>query len=126
MPSLWCFILCIAPTAVALWSAEESGSVQGTVTVGGQPLTSGKIKLHSGGAKKPIELTIKEGKFGPEKVPAGGYAVTIEGAGVPASYSSDRTTPLTVEISSGANEIDVDLKGEKNREFEHFIRSGKY
>lgn len=108
--ALFCSAVLLAFAPAWLIAADEGASgIKGTVTVNGKPLPDGKLVLHADGAK-PVELSIKDGKYAGDKVPPGTRIVTIEGVGVPAKYGSPETSGLTVEIKAGANELAFDLK----------------
>ena len=113
LPNACAGLMCAALAAFAMappLGAEEGlARVQGVVTVDGVPLREGKLALHADGAR-PIEIPIKEGKYTADKVPAGKKIVTVKGAGVPTKYGSPDTSGLIVEIETGANELDFDLK----------------
>src|SRR5688572_17542068 len=102
--------LCLAHLAVCgvLLSAgplpadEELGTVEGTVTYKGKPLTDATITFHLKGDQF-VGSKIKDGKYVVDRVPAGTVKVTIESRKyrLPAKYASEETSGLTVEVKKG-------------------------
>jgi hypothetical protein len=91
----------------------EIAAAQGTVTLDGQPLETGRIILHQKDGQF-FGAKLKDGKFKLDHVPVGKYVVTIErkieGAdSLPRKYSSEDKSELTVEVKKGANTLDFAL-----------------
>jgi hypothetical protein len=77
------------------------------ITLRGKPLT-GKVIFHLD--DQFVGSKVKEdGKYLVSRVLVGKYKVTLEGQGVPAKFTSDDVTPLTVEVKEGANTFDFEL-----------------
>jgi hypothetical protein len=95
-----------APPARLRAADEDAGTVQGTVTLKGEPLAEGKVSFHPDKGK-PVKADVKDGKFTAKDVPAGRHKLAVEGKGVPAQYSSPDRTPLLVEVKPGDNTLDV-------------------
>jgi hypothetical protein len=89
--------------------ATADGEVTGLVTVGGKPLSAGKITFHRENGQF-VGSKVKDGKYTIDHVPAGKVKVTVEGKGVETVYSLEKTTPLVVEIKEGATTFDFTLK----------------
>lgn len=79
------------------------------VTVGGKPLSAGKITFHRDNGQF-LGSKLKDGKYTIDRVPAGTLKVTVEGKGVGAAYTFENTTPLVVEVKEGAANFDFNLK----------------
>lgn len=92
-----------APVAMA-----ADGKLDGLVTMRGKPMT-GKITFHSGDQFFGSKVNA-EGKFKVDRAMVGTYKVTIEGKGVPAKYSSEDFSPLTVEVKEGDNTFDFEIQ----------------
>jgi len=92
-------------------AADGTGSVSGRVTLDGVPLAEGKLLLRKPGEKEKatIQTPIKAGKFMVEIIPPGKYAVAIQGAGVPAKYTSPDVSGLLVEVKPGTSVFDFSL-----------------
>jgi len=52
-----------------------------------------------------------DGSYALEKVPAGGYKVSVSGGGAPAKYGDAKTSPLEVVVGKGVSTADFELKG---------------
>jgi hypothetical protein len=87
---------------------EKVGAVQGKVSVEGKPLADGKIIFHVGGGQF-VGSTVKNGNYQIGVIPVGTHKITVEGAGVAARYNSEQTTPLSVEIGAGKQNVDLEL-----------------
>jgi hypothetical protein len=87
---------------------NKVGAVQGKVTVEGKPLAEGKIIFHLGNGQF-VGSTVNNGNYKIDVIPAGAYKITVEGAGVAERYNSEKTTPLTVMVDAGKQNVDVDL-----------------
>jgi hypothetical protein len=92
-------------------AVDGTGSVSGRVILDGVPLAEGKLLLHKPGEKEKatIQTPIKGGKFMVEMVATGKYAVTIQGAGVPARYTSPDVSGLMVEVNTGNTVFEFSL-----------------
>jgi hypothetical protein len=116
------------------------GSVSGTVTLDGQPLTSGTVTFHPVGPGPTAIGTIKsDGRYelaigGDRSIPSGDYLVTVDATEAvtseppavaakgpplppkpprrltPAKYADKETTDLRFTVKSGGNTIDLPLK----------------
>lgn len=108
-------ILAAAITAVGLLSVSAShaaaadAKATGTITVDGQPLAAGKVTFYQEDGQF-VGSKVKDGKYRVDHVSPGTYRVTVEGEGVPARFTSDATSPLTVEVKEAANTLDFELK----------------
>ena len=72
--------------SAGLLSAAGCGSpvadVSGTVTVGGKPISTGKVAfLCEGGTKPVLTADIKDGRYAVSGVPGGRVTVTVAGGG---------------------------------------------
>ena len=96
-------ILASSPVAIA-----ADGKVTGLITVRGKPIT-GKVTFHLD--DQFVGSKVKEdGKYTVNRVMVGKYKVTLEGKGVPAKFTAEDITPLTVEVKEGANTFDFELQ----------------
>jgi uncharacterized protein (TIGR03067 family) len=88
---------------------QETGTVQGMITLNGKPLEKGKVSFHpeKGNA---IEAEIKDGAYSAKGVPTGSVQVTVKAEGVPAAFAGEATTPLRAEVNKGANTLDLALQ----------------
>jgi hypothetical protein len=99
-------LLLVALAALLLAShpaaaGEASATVKGIVTLEGKPLATGRIFFHLKNDQF-VGAKIKNGQYSVERVPVGTWAITVDGEGVPAKYSSDERTSLKVEIVAEA------------------------
>jgi type 1 fimbria pilin len=84
-------------------------AINGTIQFQGKPVDDGKIIFHIADGEF-VGAKIKDGAYKLTRVPAGTWRVSIEAKGMPARYSSEEATPLTVQVSAGTNTFDFDLK----------------
>lgn len=99
------FSVLLASASVAI---AADGKVNGLIVLRGKPIT-GKITFHLD--DQFVGAKVKEdGKFKVNRVLVGTYKVTIEGNGVPAKFTSEDVSPLTVEVKEGDNTFDFDLQ----------------
>ena len=128
-----CLMLTVLLTACGS-SVEEvpTGTVSGTVTLGGKPLSGARVNFISGtaGAGAYADLQ-QDGTYTiSEPITAGDYKVYLSSPGlgdappdesgnkelkdalkdVPQKYQSDQTTELQTVIKEGENTFDIDLK----------------
>jgi hypothetical protein len=95
-------------------AADDLASVNGTITVDGKPLPSGRILFHLGDGQFVGAKIKEDGTFKMERVPAGKYKVTVEAAVgakivLPARYSAEDKSELRVEVKKGDNTFNFDL-----------------
>lgn len=122
-----CLLCLLAGCGGAQAESKPMGTVSGSVTLKGKPLTDCRVNLISDqlGASAGGDLQA-DGSFtldGP--VPAGNYAVFITMpeiftpaqaqsksglSSVPKKYRSQSTTDLKADIQQGENKVDFDLK----------------
>jgi hypothetical protein len=106
------FVACaVLMSAVRVSAAdEELATVEGTVTLNGKPLTDVTITFHLKDDQF-VGAKVKDGKYRVDRVPAGMVKVTIESKKVPlpTKYTSEETTPLSVEIKKGKGRVNFDL-----------------
>ena len=96
-------LLTPAPAATA-----DDGKVEGRITVRGKPL-AGRVTFHLD--DQFVGSKVNEvGKYKVNCVLVGRYKVTIEGKGVPAQFTFEDKTPLTVEVKEGGNTFDFALE----------------
>lgn len=117
----------------------DLGLVSGTVTLDGQPVSSGIISFvpdETRGSRGPVASAIisTEGRYTlhapgrrpgavigfhkvavacPETISSGeseGEESEDSQCSIPAVYASEETSPITVEVTAGNNTIDVELK----------------
>lgn len=104
------FALALALLAAAPAAADEKApSVNGIITLNGQPLPLGKITFHLDDGQF-VGSKIKDGTYKVGLIPKGQWRVTVEGRGVPAKYASEKTSSLTVTIVPDINTLDFDIK----------------
>jgi hypothetical protein len=89
---------------------EELGTVEGTVTYKGRPLTDATITFHLKDDQF-VGAKVKEGKYRVDRVPAGKVVVTIDAKKLrlPGKYALEQTSPLRVKIEKGKTTVDFDL-----------------
>jgi hypothetical protein len=88
----------------------ELGTVEGTVTFVGKPLTDATITFHLPDGQF-VGAKIKDGKYRVDRVPAGTMKVTVQSKKfpLPARFSAEETALLAVEVKAGKNAFDVNL-----------------
>jgi hypothetical protein len=86
----------------------HTASIKGTVLLNGQPVAEGKLVLHPQSGE-PVTIEIADGAFEAQEVPHGQMRVVIKAEAVPARYSREETTGLTVEVHEGNNVFDFAL-----------------
>jgi hypothetical protein len=89
---------------------EELATIEGKVTYKGLPLPDGKISFH-GADGQFVGARIKDAQFRVDRVPVGPVTVVIESKKVkiPAKFTSEETSGLTVEVKKGKATVDFDL-----------------
>lgn len=115
MLSLHTIPICAVAIAAAIAAdgtiaAEDASTttVDGTVVLDGKPLI-GRVLFHLKDGQFVGAKLDKEGRFKIDRVPPGEWAVTIEGKGVPAKYTSDEATSLRAQVIEGGNTFDFEL-----------------
>lgn len=96
-------LIAAAPAALA-----DDAKVNGRITLHGKPATA-KVAFYLDDQFVGSKVN-DEGKYKINRVMVGKYKVTIEGKGIPAKFTSEDVTPLTVEVKEGSNTFDFDLK----------------
>jgi len=96
------FLMASVPAALA-----ADGKVEGRITLQGKPVT-GKVAFHLDDQFVGSKVN-DAGNYKVNRVMVGTYKVTIEGKGIPAKFTSENVTPLTVEVKEGGNAFDFDL-----------------
>jgi hypothetical protein len=101
--------LLVGATAISA-ADEELGTVEGTVTFRGKPLTDATIKFHLKDDQF-VGAKIKDGKYRVDRVPAGKVKVTIESKTLPlpAKFADEEKSLLIIEVKKGKNDANVDL-----------------
>jgi hypothetical protein len=85
------------------------GSVEGLITLDGQPIADGSIKFH--GVSQSVGAKSRpDGEFLIPLVPTGQYRITIEGRGLPQKYSAENQSALTAVVSEGMNVFHFELR----------------
>ena len=102
---LMAIVLFCGLTLISGQVSAADGQVSGAIAVGGNPLATGRIMFHTTDGQF-VGSKIKNGKYAVDQIPTGTRKVTIEGDGVPAKYSFDDKSPLTVEVIEGENTLD--------------------
>lgn len=106
-----------------------TGTVSGTVTFQGQPVTEGTVRLYNPStAEESTGPLDSAGKFQlSQPVPVGTYKVTVlppkepdpqigvpyqpkEHKNIPQKYRSELTSDLTTDVKEGPNTVTVDLQ----------------
>lgn len=121
-------IVCLTALAIftssgCLPSEAPTGTVTGSVTVKGKPLTNAMVTIFSPAIGRGTNCRIDEtgGYVTPIALPLGSYAVVVEKVpppageiavpgmppGVPGEYGASHTTPLKVEVVAGETKYDV-------------------
>ena len=88
----------------------ELGTVEGTVTFIGKPLTDATITFHLPDGQF-VGTKLKDGKYRVDRVPAGTMKVTVESRKLrlPDKYASEDTSGLTVDVKAGKGTADFNL-----------------
>jgi hypothetical protein len=99
--------------------------VSGTVTLEEKPLSDCAITFVTNDGKTAVTVLLDENGKYTATVPIGEYRITIHPApkkkadpkdppkpapAIPVSYSDPNKTPLTYEVKSGAQTLDIELK----------------
>lgn len=121
-------LLVVLATIVACTKSEPVGTVQGKVTLGGQPFSNARLNfiskttgvasaadIESDGSFK-VATPLKVGTYvvflAPKTVadPDHPTAGTGPDPKVPQAYWNESTSPLKVEVKAGSNDIPIELK----------------
>ena len=107
------FLTVIAAAGLLLSSGASAIAADvkatGTITVGGNPLASGKVTFHLKNGQF-VGSKVTAGKYTVDRLPAGTHKVTVEGKGVAAKYTLDGVTPLTAEVKKEDLNLDLNLQ----------------
>jgi hypothetical protein len=101
-------VACVTSHSHAQAPAKD-GKVSGTVVIDGAPLAAGRIFYHLANGQF-VGAKVKDGKYTVDRVPVGKRAISVEGAGVPAKYSSEDTSGLVLEVKAGSSTHDISLR----------------
>ena len=86
----------------------DTVTVTGKVTLNSRALKEGKVLIYLENGKS-LEIPIKAGTYSSNKVPVGQMPIVVRGKGVPARYTSVKTTPLRAVVKKPRNQIDIAL-----------------
>jgi hypothetical protein len=94
---------------------EERASVEGTVTLDGQPLPAARVVFHLKDDQFIGAKTQADGKFRVKGVPVGTHKVTVEllkegRSLLPCKYAEEGRSVLRVEVKKGENTNNLDLR----------------
>jgi hypothetical protein len=103
-----CTVAALLFTAHPAQADDKVGDVHGTVVFKGQPVADGKIVFHLDNGQF-VGCRIKKGEYKIDRVPCGTWKVSVEAKKIPAKYSSEETTPLTVVIPKGRLNMEFSL-----------------
>ncbi|WP_299460127.1 hypothetical protein [uncultured Gimesia sp.] len=87
-----------------------SGMIGGRVLRGGQPVTAGKVELHSNGAAVAVADINAEGSYSMDLIEAGEYHVAIVSEHVPEKYADPQTSGLTIQMEAGTGPLIADFE----------------
>ncbi len=121
----WIFSGCGEPAK----EVGPTGTVSGTVTFDGSPVTEGRVQLYSQSTGEGGATTLDaQGAFRLEEpLPVGAYSVFVlpppepapspdvayepkEYPNIPEKYRSEMTTDLKVEVAEGENTFPIEMK----------------
>ncbi len=86
------------------------GKVSGVVTYKGKPVEAGRIIFHLPGGEFVGVKIAADGKYTLRRVPEGGWVVTVEGKGVPEKYAGEATSSVKVNVKTGEQTFDIELR----------------
>jgi hypothetical protein len=109
--SVTALVVGLAVLACPVQAADkDTGSVEGKITFAGKSLTKGKVSFHPRKGK-PVVADIKaDGTYSARKVPVGEVRISIKSKGVPEKYASPKTSGLTLKVTKGKQEFNIELK----------------
>lgn len=88
--------------------------IKGLVTLKGKPVAEADVAIVSLKLPVPRVFTATSASDGTfqikDAVPAGEYAATVTGKGVPEKYGTTTTSGLRVEVKAGATDVRLELK----------------
>lgn len=93
-------------------TAEAKVSLNGTITVSGRPLESGRILFYDDEGQIFGAVVGKHGVYSIKRPGIGQHKITIDGEGIPAKFSAIAETVLRFDIRDAANVCNFDLAGE--------------
>ena len=99
-----CGLFVVAQPSLAMAESKASGRI----TINGKPVADGRVTFHLPNGQF-AGSKIVEGKFAVDQMPVGTLKVTVEGTGVPAKYTSEETSALTVQTKVGTAIFDFNL-----------------
>jgi hypothetical protein len=103
-----CAVAGLLITILPAQADEKTGAVEGKVVFKGKPIADGKIVFHLDNGQF-VGCKIKNGEYKIDRVPTGTRKVSIEANGIPAKFSSEETSALTVEIAGGRQQMNFEL-----------------
>jgi hypothetical protein len=107
--SLLALVALLGPGPRAL-AGDKLAVVKGNITLDGKPLPGGRIIFHQDNGQFVGAKIDKDGKFKVDRVPVGTRKVTLEFKGARDEYASEEKSLLQVEVKSGTNSFNFDLK----------------
>ncbi|MFH1300497.1 MAG: hypothetical protein ABIK07_05500 [Planctomycetota bacterium] len=87
-----------------------SGVIGGRVVRGGQPVTAGRVELHSSDAAVAVAEINAEGSYSMDSIKAGDYTVAIVSERVPEKYADPQTSGLTIRMEAGTGPLSADFE----------------
>lgn len=87
-----------------------SGVVGGRVVRNGQPVTAGRVELHSGDAEVVVAEINAEGSYSMDSLQAGDYHVAIVSERVPEKFADPQTSGLTIQLEAGTGPLIADFE----------------
>jgi hypothetical protein len=90
--------------------AADTGSVEGKITIDGNPVAKGKVAFHPARGKAVEVKIAADGTYNAKKVPVGEVKITVKGPGVPKKFESVNTSGLTLTVEKGKSQHNIDLR----------------
>ena len=104
----------LAAYLVLLFSTSHAlagdSKVSGIVTYRGKPIEAGKIFVHLENGEFVGAKVKEDGNYTLSRVPEGTWKVTVEGKGIPAKYTSEDASALTVAVKKGSPPFNIELQ----------------
>ncbi|QDT77541.1 hypothetical protein CA11_09690 [Gimesia maris] len=87
-----------------------SGVIGGRVVRSGQPVTAGRVELHSSDAAVVVAEIDAQGSYSMDSLKAGEYHIAIVSKQVPEKFADPQTSGFTIQMEAGTGPLIADLE----------------
>ncbi|HBL44981.1 hypothetical protein [Gimesia sp.] len=109
-PQTGLLLLCLLNGGCFSSEPALSGVIGGTVVRSGQPVTAGRVELHSSDAVVIVAEIDANGSYSMDSIKAGNYHVAIVSERVPEKFADPQTSGLTIQMEAGTGPLIADFE----------------